>query len=35
MKQINMSSAIAQLNDTDVVREYAPLSLAIVKRTIV
>ena len=34
MKQINMSSETVQWNDTDVVREQAPLSLAIAKRTI-
>ena len=34
MKQINMSSATVQSNDTDVVREKTPLSLTIVKRTI-
>ena len=34
MKQTTVSSATVKSNDTDVDREYAPLSLAIVKRTI-
>ena len=34
MKQINMSSATVQSNDTDVVRKQAPLSLAKIKRAI-